>query len=115
MHRLERVGIVVLVALVAALPTAIHGWPTTVAGNAFTALLLASGLTLLWWREHPRLVAVLGGAAWLLVALLGDYGWFPDTAFAIMALLARWQLWVGPAAPRGWSGSVWWCICLFSG
>ncbi|WP_405070300.1 histidine kinase [Kribbella sp. NBC_01510] len=88
MHRLERVGIVVLDAIVVALPTALHGWPTTVVGNVFTAVLLASGLTLLWWRDHPRLVAISGGAMWLFLALLGDYGWFPDTAFAIMVLLA---------------------------
>ena len=101
MRNLERVGIVVLVAVAVAVPTAFHGWPTTLAGNAFTTALLASGLMLLWWRTYPRLTAVLGGALWLLVALLGDYGWFPDTAFAIMVLLAT-------VTALAWSGRDAW-------
>ncbi|WP_328525021.1 sensor histidine kinase [Kribbella sp. NBC_00359] len=103
MHRLEQVGIVVLDAIVVALPTALHGWPTTLMGNVFTAVLLASGLTLLWWRDHPRLVAISGGAMWLFLALLGDYGWFPDTAFAIMVLLAT-------VTALAWSGRAAWVV-----
>lgn len=100
-RRLEQVGIVALVAAVIALPTAIHGWPTTVVGNVFTAALLAGGLTLLWWRSHPRVVAVVGAALWLVPAVLADYGWFPDTAFAILALVTL-------VAALGWSGwSAW--------
>jgi signal transduction histidine kinase len=89
------------------LPTAIHGWPATVEGNVFTATLLASGLTLLWWRRHPRTVAVLGGALWLGAAVLGGNGWFPDPALVLMALLAT-------VAALGWSGRSAWVagLCL---
>jgi signal transduction histidine kinase len=106
-RRLEQVGIVALVLAVVALPTAIHGWPATVAGNVFTAALLASGLTLLWWRSHPRVVAVLGGGLCLAAACLGDYGWFPDSTFVIMALLAT-------VTALGWSGRAAWVagVCL---
>ncbi|TDO67182.1 signal transduction histidine kinase [Kribbella sp. VKM Ac-2571] len=103
MRRLEQVGIVVLVAALVALPTAIHGWPTTVAGNLFTAALLASGLTVVWWRSHPRMVAVAGAALWLVPTLLSDYGWFPDTTFAILALVTL-------VAALGWSGRAAW-VC----
>ena len=37
MRRLERVGIALGVLLLVALPTALHGWPTTLRGNLFTA------------------------------------------------------------------------------
>jgi signal transduction histidine kinase len=106
-RRLEQAGIAVLVLATAALPTAIHGWPTTVAGNVFTAALLASGLTLMWWRTHPRVVALLGGALWLVPAFLGDHGWFPDTALAIMALLST-------VTALGWRGRAAWVVapCL---
>jgi signal transduction histidine kinase len=107
-RRLERAGIAVAVLATVALPTALHGWPATVAGNVFTATLLASGLTLMWWRGHPRLVAVVGGALWLVAALLGDYGWFPDTALAVMALLAT-------VAALGWSGRAGWAVLLCLG
>ena len=33
---------------------------------------------------------MLGAALWLAPAFLGDHGWFPETALAIMALLALW-------------------------
>jgi signal transduction histidine kinase len=102
-RRLEQVGIVVLVAAVIALPTAIHGWPTSLGGNLFTAGLVASGLTLMWWRTHPRLVAILGGALLLVPVALNAYGWFPDTAFAILALLTL-------VAALGWSGRASWVV-----
>jgi signal transduction histidine kinase len=105
MRRLEQVGIAVLVLAIVAVPTAIHGWPTTVMGNVFTAALLASGFTLVCWRSHPRLVAVLGGALGLVVAFLGDYGWMPDIAFAIMAFLAT-------VAALGWHGRAAWAVAF---
>ena len=108
MRRFEKAGIAVLILAMVALPTAIRGWPTTIAGNVFTAALLASGLTLVWWRGHPRLIAVLGGALWLVPAFLGDYGWFPDTALAIMALLAT-------VAALGWCGRAAWMVALCLG
>lgn len=100
-RRLEQAGIVALVAAVVALPTAIHGWPATVLGNVFTGALLASGLTLLWWRTHPRAVAVVGAGFLLLTALLSGYGWFPDTTFAILALVTL-------VAALGWTGRAAW-------
>jgi signal transduction histidine kinase len=102
-RRFEQAGIVVLVAAVIALPTAIHGWPTSVGGNLFTAGLVASGLTLMWWRSHPRLVAILGGALLLVPVVLNAYGWFPDTAFAILALLTL-------VAALGWSARASWVV-----
>ena len=103
MRRFEQVGIAVLAVALIAGPTAYHGWPTTVGGNVFTALLVASGLTLVWWRTHPRAVALVGGGLLLLTSVLGDYGWFPDTAFALMALLSL-------VAALGWSGRAAWVV-----
>ncbi|MEU4192636.1 histidine kinase [Kribbella sp. NPDC026611] len=97
MRRLEQVAIVLLVGATIALPTAVHGWPSDLLGNVFTGSLLAGGLMLLWWRSHPRVVAVLGGALWTVPAVLSDYGWFPDPAFAVLALLTL-------VAALGWSG-----------
>lgn len=100
-RRLEAVGIVALVAAVIALPTAVHGWPASVGGNVFTAALLGSGLTLLWWRSRPRMVAVLGGVLLFVPVVLNAYGWFPDSAFAILALLTL-------VTALGWSGRAAW-------
>jgi signal transduction histidine kinase len=100
-RRFEQAGIVILMLAVVVLPTAVHGWPSTVAGNVFVAVLLAAGLTLVWWRSHPRVVAVLGGGLWLAAACLGDYGWFPDFALVIMAVLAT-------VTALGWSGRAAW-------
>jgi signal transduction histidine kinase len=96
-RRLEQAGIVVLVLAIVVVPTALHGWPATFAGNVFTAALVASGLTLVWWRSHPRLVAGLGGAFLLVPAVLSGYGWFPETALLLLALLAT-------VAALGWHG-----------
>jgi uncharacterized RmlC-like cupin family protein len=69
-RRFERVGITVVILLFVALPTGIHGWPTSVVGNVFTAVLLVSGLVLMWWRTHPRLTVFLGAGLWLVAGLL---------------------------------------------
>jgi signal transduction histidine kinase len=114
-RRLEQAGIVVLILAVVAVPTAIHGWPSTLGGNVFVTVLLASGLTLVWWRSHPRVVAILGGGLWLAAAFLGDYGWFPDFGLVIMALLATvtafgWSgrgAWVAAAGMAGYLVVVW--------
>ena len=105
-YRFERAGIVLVIGLLVALPTAIHGWPGTLAGNFLTADLLASGLTLVWWRTHPRLVAVAGGTLWLAATfiaadLVGQDAWMPDPSIAIMAALAA-------MVALGWSGRVAW-------
>src|ERR1700761_9609182 len=102
-RRFERAGIAVVVALLILLPVAVHGWPASVAGNVFTILLLLSGLVLIWWRTHPRLVALAGGVLWLLAAFLSrDPGvWFSDPALAILAGLAA-------AAALAWTGRAAW-------
>ena len=99
--RLEMAGIAVLVLLLNALPVALHGWPTTLAGNVAMAALLASGLSLMWWRTHPRLVAVVGGALWFVVAVDNSDVWFPSSALAIMAGLAA-------AVALAWTGRAAW-------
>jgi signal transduction histidine kinase len=104
-RRLEQAGIAVLILVLVALPTAVHGWPDTVAGNAFTAIVLASGLTLVWWRSHPRVVALVGGTLWVGASLLGANNWLPDSAFPIMALLAG-------VTALGWSGRAAWVAGL---
>jgi signal transduction histidine kinase len=108
MGRWEKAGIAFLVLLAAALPTALHGWPDTVAGNLFIAAILASGLTLLWWRTRPRLVALAGGALWLTAAFLGGDGWFPEPALSFMAALAA-------TAALGWAGRAAWLAALSLG
>jgi signal transduction histidine kinase len=106
-RRLEQAGTAALIAVLVVLPTALHGWPDTVMGNVFTVVVLASGLTLLWWRRHPRRVVLVGGAFWLTGALLAGYGWFPDTALVIMALLSA-------VAALAWGGRAAWVagVCL---
>ncbi len=96
--RLERWGIIVAVLLLVAVPTALHGWPTTPAGNLFTLLLVGGGLALVWWRSQPRAASVV--ALGLQFAAGAVDGYFPDSAlpiysvsFAVLALA-----WSGRAA-----------------
>jgi signal transduction histidine kinase len=103
--RLEMAGIAILVLLLNALPVALHGWPATLAGNVAMAALLASGLTLMWWRTHPRLVAVVGGALWLVVAVDNSDVWLPQSALAIMVGLAA-------AVALAWTGRAAWLAGL---
>jgi signal transduction histidine kinase len=103
--RLEMAGIAILVLLLNALPVALHGWPATLAGNVAIAALLASGLTLMWWRTHPRLVAVVGGALWLVVAVDNSDVWLPQSALAIMVGLAA-------AVALAWTGRAAWLAGL---
>ncbi|WP_250005702.1 sensor histidine kinase [Actinoplanes sp. M2I2] len=95
-RRLEKAAIAALTLAVVGLPTAIHG-----AGSPVTALLLASGLTLLGWREHPRAVVAVGGGLWLAAAAAGADAWFPDPALVIMALLTG-------VAALAWTGQAAW-------
>ena len=44
---LERAGIALGILLLVVVPTALHGWPTTLRGNVFTLLVLAAGLALI--------------------------------------------------------------------
>lgn len=104
-RRYAKAAIALAVLAVVALPTAWHGWPDTAVGNAETALIVAAGLTLVAWREHPRAVTVGGGALWLAACAgirpgLLDGFWFPDPALSIMALLATVAAlaWTGRAA-----------------
>jgi signal transduction histidine kinase len=90
--------IVLVVLAVVVLPAARDGWqdPT------LTACLTASGLTLLWWRTHPRAVTLAGGGFWLAGALLAEHVWFAETAFVILALLAT----VAPLGFRTWHAAT---------
>ena len=104
MVQVERVGIAVGVLLLVALPTALHGWPTTLGGNLFTVLTLASGLALIWWRTQPRLASVMALGLLLAAVALGEF-WLPDSgvvlysaSFAVLAL--------------GWSGRAAWLMAL---
>jgi len=103
MPRVEKFAIALGVVLLVALPTALHGWPTTLRGNLFTVLLLGGGVALLWWRSHPRVASVT--ALGLFLTAQGIGGWFPDTgvvlysvSFAVLAL--------------GWSGRAAWLVAL---
>ena len=108
MQRWEKAVIVVLVFLFVALPATLHGWPASLAGNLVMALLLASGLSLVCWRTHPRLVAVLGGSLWFAVALFGQDTWLPEPSLAIMAGLAA-------VAALAWTGRAAWLAALSLG
>jgi signal transduction histidine kinase len=104
MVRIERIGIAAGVLLLVVLPTALHGWPTTLRGNLFTVFVLASGVALMWWRTHPRVASVMALGCLLAAVALGD-NWFPDSGvvlyslgFAVLAL--------------GWSGRAAWLVAL---
>ncbi|MDX6232838.1 MAG: hypothetical protein QOH68_1838 [Nocardioidaceae bacterium] len=103
MRRLEQGGIALAVLVLIALPTALHGWPTTLRGNLFVVLLVAGGLALMWWRTHPRAAAVL--ALGLFLTAMAVDGWFPDAGVAVFsasfAVLAL-----------GWSGRAAWLVAL---
>lgn len=102
MQALERIGIVLAVLLLVVLPTALHGWPTTVEGNLLTALVTAGGLALVWWRSQPRVAAVVALGLFLSGLALGD-GWFPDTGIALFAVTYA-------VLALGWSGRAAWLV-----
>jgi signal transduction histidine kinase len=104
MRRLEQIGIALGVLLLVALPTALHGWPTTLRGNLFTALVLGGGLALIWWRTQPRVVSVLALGLYLAALALGG-GWFPDTGVALYSLSFA-------VLALGWSGRAAWLVAL---
>src|ERR1700712_2536694 len=103
MPRIERSGIALGVLLLVALPTAVHGWPTTLRGNLFTALVLGAGLALMWSRSHPRGAPVV--ALGLFLASFAVDGWFPDTGVAIFSLSFA-------VLALGWSGRAAWLVAL---
>jgi signal transduction histidine kinase len=99
--RLERCGIAAAVLLLVALPTALHGWPTTLRGNVFTALVLGGGLALMWWRTSPRVASV--AALGLFLTALAVGGWFPDSGVAIYSVTFA-------VLALGWSGRAAWLV-----
>ena len=103
MRRLERSLIVLGVLLLVALPTAVHGWPTTFAGNVFTGLVLAGGFALVGWRRWPRVVSV--AALGLFLAALALGGYLPDTAVAL------WSVSFAVLA-LAWSGRAAWLVSV---
>lgn len=104
MSALERSGIAFGIIVLVALPTALHGWPTTLRGSLFTLLVLGAGLALMWWRSHPRAAPVLALGLLLLAVAIGG-GWFPDTAVAIYSLSYA-------LLAMGWSGRAAWLVGL---
>ncbi len=104
MRRVEQSAIALGVLLLVGLPTALHGWPTTVHGNVFTALVLGGGLALMWWRSRPRVAAVMALGLFLAALTLGD-GWFPDTGIALYSVSFA-------VLAIGWSGSAAWLVAL---
>jgi signal transduction histidine kinase len=101
MRRLERLAVAIGVVLLVVLPTALHGWPTTVRGNLFVVLLVGGGLALTWWRSQPRVASVVALGAFLVAPALG--GWFPDTAVALFSLAFA-------VLALGWSGRAAWLV-----
>jgi signal transduction histidine kinase len=104
MRLIERLGIALAVLLLVVLPTALHGWPTTLRGNLFTVLVLGAGLALMWWRSHPRVASVvaLGG---LLAALAVGDSYFPDLGVALLSVSFA-------VLALGWSGRAAWLVAL---
>jgi signal transduction histidine kinase len=104
MPRLEKIGIALGVLLLVALPTALHGWPTTLRGNVPTVLVTAGGFALMWWRSHPRVASVVALGLFL-VALAPGGGWFPDTGLALFSVSFA-------VLALGWSGGAAWLVAL---
>jgi signal transduction histidine kinase len=104
MARIERTGIALGVLLLVALPTALHGWPTTLHGNLFTVLVLGGGLALIWWRSQPRVASVVALGLFLASVAFGG-GWFPDTGVALFSLSFA-------VLALGWSGRGAWLVAL---
>lgn len=104
MQRIERSAIALGVLLLVVLPTALHGWPSALRGNAFTVLLAAGGLALMWWRSNPRVASVAALGLFLASLTLGD-GWFPDTAVALFSVSFA-------VLALGWSGRAAWLVSL---
>jgi signal transduction histidine kinase len=103
MLRLERPAIALGVLLLVALPTALHGWPTTLSGNVFVLVIVGAGLALMWWRTQPRVVSVVGLGLFLVALAVG--GWFPDTALSIFSVTFA-------VLALGWSGRAAWLVAL---
>ncbi len=103
---LEKAAIPAAVIALVIVPTAVHGWPTTAVGNAFTALITSAGLALTWWRTRPRAASLACLGLVLLALALPDGGWAPEAGgvaflalgFAVLAL--------------GWSGRAAWLVAL---
>jgi signal transduction histidine kinase len=106
MARVERSGLALGVLLLVALPTALHGWPTTLRGNLFTVLVLGGGLALMGWRSNPRVASVM--ALGLFLASFAVGGWFPDTGVAVFSLSFA-------VLALGWSGRAAWLVALCGG
>jgi signal transduction histidine kinase len=104
MHRVEQSAIALGVLLLVVLPTALHGWPTTLRGNVFLVLVLVAGLALLWWRSSPRVTSVMSLGLYLTALAIGG-GWFPDTGIALFAASFA-------VLALGWSGRAAWLVGL---
>lgn len=104
MRTTERMGLALAVLVLVALPTALHGWPTTLRGNLFTLLVLSGGLALMWWRSQPRVAPVVALGLFLVALAIGG-GWFPETGMALFSLSFA-------VLALGWSGRAAWLVAL---
>ena len=104
MRVLERGAIAFGTLILVALPTALHGWPTTLRANLFTFVVLGAGLALMWWRTHPRAAPVVALGLLLLALAIGS-DWVPETAVAIYSLSFA-------VLALGWSGRAAWLMAL---
>lgn len=112
-RRYEPYVIATVVLALIALPIAVHGRPETPVETLSAVCLIGSGLSLCWWRSHPREV-VVAGAALLGVALLVHEGYAPDTSLAIFSSLALLLAlcWSGRAAlVAAGCGAVYLVVC----
>jgi signal transduction histidine kinase len=103
-QRIERGVIALGVLLLVALPTALHGWPSTPRGNLLVVVVVAGGLALMWWRSNPRVASVVALGLFLTAVAVGD-GWFPDTGVALFSVSFA-------VVALGWSGRAAWLVAL---
>ncbi len=105
MRGLERAVIPTAVIALIIVPTAVHGWPTTVAGAVFWALVAGGGIALSWWRTHPRAAALTSLGLFLAAVALPEGGWVPDTSMALLSVAFA-------VLALGWSGRAAWLVAL---
>lgn len=100
-------GAVIPTAVIALIivPTAVHGWPTTLAGTVFWALVAGGGIALSWWRTHPRASALTSLGLFLAAFALPGGGWVPATSVALLSVAFA-------VLALGWSGRAAWLVAL---
>ena len=105
MRWLERAVIPSAVIALIIVPTAIHGWPTTVIGIVFWALVVGGGIVLSWWRTWPRAAALTSLGLFLGALALPGEGWAPDTSVALLSIAFA-------VLALGWTGRAAWLVAV---